>query len=415
MSQNGMYRFALQNPLENRTMPRLSRSVPKYRKHRASGQAMVTLNGIDHYLGSHGTKTSKREYDRLIAEWLAAGRVVGQPQQEITVVELSARYWKFAQGYYRKDGRCTGVAPAIKASLKYLKDWYGREPAVEFGPLRLKALRQRMVDDGHSRRYVNDHVGRIKRMYKWAASEQLVPESAYRALAIVEGLKLGRTNARETAPVLPVEAEVVKATLPHLPPVVADMVRLQQLTGMRPAEVCIVRPCDLDRSDDASGGDVWLYRPAIHKTQHHGRERVVFFGPLAQEILLRYLARDAQAYCFDPRDSEAKRLAELHANRKTPLSCGNRPGSNRRRRPQHQPGERYQTDSYRRAIHRACDRVGVKRWSPNRLRHAAATEIRKQFGLEAAQVMLGHAGADVTQVYAERDNAKGVEVARAIG
>ena len=42
-------------------------------------------------------------------------------------------------------------------------------------------------------------------------------------------------------------------------------------------------------------------------------------------------------------------------------------------------------------------------WAPNRLRHTRATEVRKQFGLEAAQVILGHAKADVTQVYAERD------------
>jgi integrase len=57
----------------------------------------------------------------------------------------------------------------------------------------------------------------------------------------------------------------------------------------------------------------------------------------------------------------------------------------------------------------------VDRWSPNQLRHTAATQIRREFGLEAAQVILGHSKADVTQVYAERDLAKGAEVARRIG
>ena len=42
-------------------------------------------------------------------------------------------------------------------------------------------------------------------------------------------------------------------------------------------------------------------------------------------------------------------------------------------------------------------------WNPHQLRHTAATEIRRAFGLEAAQVVLGHSGADVTQIYAERD------------
>jgi site-specific recombinase XerC len=54
-------------------------------------------------------------------------------------------------------------------------------------------------------------------------------------------------------------------------------------------------------------------------------------------------------------------------------------------------------------------------WAPKQLRHAAATEIRRQFGLEAAQVILGHSQANVTQVYAERDIARGIEVAREIG
>ena len=54
-------------------------------------------------------------------------------------------------------------------------------------------------------------------------------------------------------------------------------------------------------------------------------------------------------------------------------------------------------------------------WSPNQLRHAAGTEVRRLFGLEAAQVILGHAKADVTQVYAERDMAMAAEVMRKIG
>jgi hypothetical protein len=32
-------------------MPRLIHAPPKYRKHKASGQAVVTINGRDHYLG----------------------------------------------------------------------------------------------------------------------------------------------------------------------------------------------------------------------------------------------------------------------------------------------------------------------------------------------------------------------------
>lgn len=77
--------------------------------------------------------------------------------------------------------------------------------------------------------------------------------------------------------------------------------------------------------------------------------------------------------------------------------------------------ERYYPGVYRRAVHRACGKAKVSQWSPNQLRHAAATEVRRRFGLEGAQVILCDAKADITQIYAERDLAKGVEVARRIG
>lgn len=418
-------------------MPRLSHALPKYRKHRGSGQAVVTINGRDFYLGPHKTKASKIEYDRLIGEWLANGRnPLHATSQDILLVELCLRYWEFAKGHYQKNGRCTNVTPGIKCALRYLREWYGKTPAAEFGPLALKAVRDRMIEDALSRTYINDHLGRIKRMFKWGVGEQLIPAATYEALKAVDGIRKGRTAARETDPVQPVEDAIVDTTLEHLPQVVTDMVRMQRLTAMRPAEVCIIRPCDIDRT-----GETWVYRPESHKTEHHDRDRVVFIGPKAQALLLRYLARDSAMYCFRPIDSEAKRRAEVHTNRKTPLSCGNRPGSNRRRKTKRTVGECYTTASYRRAIHRACDKafphpkLGYKlrssftdaekselrewqsqhHWAPNQLRHTAATEIRKHHGLEAAQVILGHSQLGVTQVYAERDITKGMEVARLIG
>ena len=188
------------------------------------------------------------------------------------------------------------------------------------------------------------------------------------------------------------------------------MVRVQRLAGMRPGEVCIMRPCDIDRS-----GNVWQYRPASHKTQHRGKRRVVLIGPAVQAILLQYLARDPFMYCFRPIDSELKRRRALSAARRTPLSCGNKPDSNCKREPRRAPGECYNSRSYHQAIRHACLKAGIKPWGPNRLRHSFATEVRKLHGLESAQVLLGHSKADVTQIYAERDMEKGVEVARKFG
>jgi integrase len=400
--------------------------VPSYRRHRPSGQAVVTLNGRDFYLGKWNTKASRAEYDRLIGEWLAAGRNLRQTGADLTVNELARAYWHFAKGYYRKDSRPTGTLGGVRVAMRLLRNTYGTTSVKDFGPLALEALQLRLVREGFSRNTVNAIVATIRRAFRWGVAKEMVSPLVYQGLAALPGLRMGRSAAREPEPVRPVDDAVVETTRAHLPAVVADMVRFQRLTGCRPDEVCIVRPCDVDMSQD-----VWIYRPESHKVQHRGRERIIAIGPRAQDVLRPYLLRDKESYCFVPAESERKRRAERHAHRVTPLSCGNRPGTNRKRRPKRSAGNRYTTDSYRRAIHRGVERVNrqrtkeaakkgekpelLEKWSPNRLRHSAATEIRRHFGLEAAQVALGHAQADVTQVYAERDLRLAAEVARKIG
>ena len=232
--------------------------------------AVVTLRGRDVYLGPHNSKASKLEYDRVISEWLAAGRPTTPVQEscEVTVTELISAYWKFAQSHYVKDGQPTGAIPGIKVALRLLRQNYGPTLAVEFGPLALKAMQAKMIGLDQSRGYINDNIDRIRRMFKWAASEELIPASIPQALAMVAGLRKGRTAARDLPPVQPVPDSIVDATIPHLPTTVADMVRFQRLTGCRPKEVCILKPIDVDTT-----GEIWSYQPESHKTEHHGRDR----------------------------------------------------------------------------------------------------------------------------------------------
>lgn len=425
-------------------MPRSANHVPKYSRHKGSGQAVVTIRGKDHYLGPYGTKASHLEYDRLILEWLAAGRPTADPEAEaLKVKDAVLAFWKFAKKHYRKDGEPTGTAENYKPALRLLRHYYGNTLAAEFGPKSLKALRQKMMLQGNSRRYINDNIDRIRRMFRWAASEELIPASIPTALATVESLPKGRSEARETEPIAAVDDATVDVTVPYLPTVVADMVCFQRLTGARPGEVCILRPCDVDRS-----GEVWLYRPASHKTEHHDKQRVICIGPRAQEVLRPYLLRESSAYCFSPAESERKRNVARREARQTPITpsqAARRPKRDSKRTPKN----RYSNDSYRRAIDRACDLAfppppalarqegesakqwserltdkqreqlkswrAANRWAPNQLRHAAGTEIRKRFGLEGAQVALGHSKANVTEIYAERDLSKAIEIARQVG
>jgi hypothetical protein len=168
-------------------MPRLTNSVPKYRKHRASGQAIVTIAGRDHYLGLWRSKASKAEYERLVGEWLASGRPTHATPSttDLTVSELIAKFWGHAKTYYMKNGRPTGTAENFRPVLSMMRECYGHTFAVDFGPLALKAIRSSLIDRGNSRGYVNDNVDRIRQMFKWAASEELIPPSVFQALATV--------------------------------------------------------------------------------------------------------------------------------------------------------------------------------------------------------------------------------------
>ena len=371
--------------------------IPKYAHHKASGRARVIIDGRHIYLGKYGSPESKRKYQKLVGKWLAGSleKPANRPEVPVTIVELLVHYLNFADSYYRKDGKRTREYGCTKEALSFLRSRFELIPADDFGPRALMLVREEMVAYGWCRKHINKQISRVVRMFKWAVAQEFCRPETYSALCAVQGLRKGRTTAPETAPVTPVRDEVVNATLPELGPIVSDMVRVQRFLGCRPSEVCQLRPGAIERTDD-----VWKYRPDSHKMEHAGRDRIIYVGPKAQAILMRYLLRPEGAYCFSPKESPGAR-----SNAST----------------------QYTKDSYGRAIRRAVHRVNSRRqslstnpdllelWSPNRLRHSRATEIRRDFGLEASQVLLGHASADVTQIYAERDEELAAKVARQTG
>src|SRR5262245_38676355 len=118
--------------------------VPSYRRH-YSGQAIVTLQGRDYYLGKYGSLESKAKYDRLIAEYLARGRVApARSDEELeapTISELLVRYVKHVDSYYVQDGKPTSQVLIVKLALRVLRELYGNESGASFGPMALKTCR----------------------------------------------------------------------------------------------------------------------------------------------------------------------------------------------------------------------------------------------------------------------------------
>ena len=424
-------------------MPRLFHRPPKYRFHKSTKQAVVSFFGETLYIGPYGSQKSHQRYQELLEQWEKrrhdemAERSSASPSTEsksdldrivesvtpaslrekakagapISISELILVYRRHTHEYYRKRGKVTREAGMIDEALRFLRRHHKATMVQDFGPVMLDELREKMIDElDWSRGHINKQVNRLRGMFKWAAAKEIIGTSVSAALRELPGLKKGRTRARETAPVQPVDDHVIDETLQHLPDVIADMVRIQRLTSARPGEICSMSPGDVDRS-----GDVWIYKPVEHKTEHFDKDRVIAIGPRAQAVLSPYLDRGANEFCFSPKESEQQRREVARLNRKTPLSCGNREGTNRvacRRRPL---SERYKTSSYRRAIHRVCEKHEIEKWSPNRIRHTASTEIRKLFGIDAARAVDGHGSTSTTEIYAELDLKKAVEVMRKVG
>jgi len=154
------------------------RGTPSYRRHKRSGQAVVTLteklgNRREVYLGTYGTAASRRYYARVLTEWETAGRRLPSPDVQapsLTMSELILSYWRHAEEYYgfAADPE-RGDAACLRGALAVVRQLYGQTHALDFGALALKACRGKMVEQGWSRGYVNAQVDRLRRMFRWAA------------------------------------------------------------------------------------------------------------------------------------------------------------------------------------------------------------------------------------------------------
>ena len=173
------------------------------------------LSGRRIYLGKYGTKAARKNYDRVVAEWLAAGRTYSV-DRETTVNDVLLAYLRHAKSYYVKNGQQTNEVVQVKNCIKHVKALYGSAYAECFGPLALEAVRDRMIEHGWCRKHINKQVGRVVRIFKWAASKQLVAPDIYEALRTVEGLKKERTVATDYAPVGPVAVLCVTTFLTFL-------------------------------------------------------------------------------------------------------------------------------------------------------------------------------------------------------
>ena len=349
-----------------------SKKLPVYRLHKPSGQARVRFCGREIYLGRFDSPESRQRYAELLSKIVTGtlpllddetGRKAGRtakaiPSAEtaISVNELALGFLRHADQHYRKGGERTDEYDCFVSAIKPMKELYGTLAVSEFGPVAMKAVRQKCVEKGWCRGYVNKSVSRLRHIFRWGVESELVEPATLQKLEAVAPLLAGRTEAPDHPKREAVPLEHIAAVKRKVSKRCRDLIDLQLATGARPGELLMLTGNMLDRS-----GAIWTAELRDHKTKHFGKVRKLVFGPKAQLILRRHLKADADARLFPIR-----------------------------------------RESYGHAVVKACESLKIRRWTPHWLRHNVATRVRDEFGIEAAQALAGHSSPSMTAHYASK-------------
>ena len=383
---------------------------PKYcGPHNPSGKGYAWLNGKQIYFkGRHNSRESLAEYRKFLSE--------NFPDLVPYSANRRSVKWVIRKWREEHEGQLKYAnMHHYKQCFKVLKEAGVLQlEAARFSPKILKVVRNEMIVRGWAMATINERVGRIKTMFKWAASEELVPKDVAAGLYCVSGLRASQGIAPAPRSRRAVSWEEVEAIGEHLSPTVIGMCRLQWLTGMRSENLC-----DISLKNVSKVGDVWLYRPVTHKNLWRGKGLAVAIGPEGQKLIMKHLAgRDEDDYVFRPIDS-----VMWHALR-------SEKGGYQKTR-EYKPC--FTASTMRQAVIRAQARAaglklrgklptveeiaatGWKVWTPYQLRHAAITRLALQFPMEMVKAYMGHASVETTYLYSDHNLASAKEIALKCG
>jgi integrase len=274
----------------------------------------------------------------------------------------------------------------------------------------------------HSRRFcrriVNRYTDRIVAIFGWGVENELVQDTTWRALKAVKSLPEGYPGTFDNEERQPVPDDVIRRTLPFMPPVLRAMVQIQYLTGSRPSEIFNMRVGEIDRS---RGNGLWYYVPKHHKTKKFIGKKEIPLGKPEQELIAPYLeGKKPEAAVFSPRTAQEERNAERRAKRKTKISPSQAARNEKRAAKPSRYGEFYIPSSYRQAIRYAVQKANrrlpdgekIPHWYPYLLRHSASTAVELAHGDENAQALLGHTTVNMTKRYSKTQKARREALAR---
>lgn len=392
-----------------------AKKLPKMGRH-SSGQARVKLNGKTHYLGIYGTVEAQRSYTNLVEQWIKNGR---QPLVDAVTVEqcvalrvLLEQFEAYLDesGRYRKNGQPTSQRGIVRKAITEFCERFGDIPAPKFSELLLLQHRDYLERRPNlSRVGINKKVAHLRAAFRWAFVRGLLTRDQWLGVKAIEPLRRAEVGHRDRKRAKrAVSIEDVERVADSLPRVPAAMLRLQALTGMRPGEVCSMRWSDIDRSPVlVEGVECWTYHVAEAKTDHHGHSTSYALGPRARMLLAAFVPESPSAYVFSP----SATMRDLHAERRSARQTA--PTRQTRMRDEAEGrrwSDRYGVTTYRQAIHRACRRANVERFTPHEVRHGFVTRAAERYGAFAASIAANHARVSTTEGYLHRNRADAFRV-----
>ncbi|MEX1231927.1 MAG: site-specific integrase [Planctomycetaceae bacterium] len=359
-------------------MARQKTSVPRFCVDK-NGRAFTKVVGRFISLGRADLPDSKLRFAKILEDH-AKGLLVERAKKPadkrpgISVAELLLTYVSKELPRFSRSERDCQIT-----TIRVLRSLFGDTPVTEFGPLRLRIVRDAMVDGDPngkpkprkpwSRKTVNRQIKRIQSIFRWGVSFEIVPETIATALSTLRILSVGETPAVDYAPRRAVPQSDIEAVRAQLREYHRDIFDLLLLTGARPGEIVKLRTGDIKRT-----GDIWRADLEKHKTAKYGKQRTLFFNGAAQAILLKHMNFVPEALIFPTR-----------------------------------------RDNFGVVIKRACKRAGVTPFVAHQLRHTVATRLADEIGAEAAQRLLGHSSAIMTETYTLAAEKQAIAAARALG
>ncbi len=394
-------------------------TISEVRYHTTRGYFFAYSQGRQIYLGKDA-KLAELRRQELIAESIARQReALNRPPidsntQNILLLDeaIGAFLAHFTKGNYDRSDTAL-----CQRSMGLLSNFCGSKIIHNFKTqdyLDFRAHLMSITDHRgkkFSRNYLNKLTKMVKRLFKYCAQNDHCTVEQYNKLALIQNLEYGKggieLNARQGVP-----DSTVEACLPFMQPMIADMVRLQMLSGMRPCELSILTHAQISRPGHIviiprtnrpltpvthDQTTVWFYLPVVHKNTARSKPKVICFGPRCQTILAPYLANPTSEYIFDGRLLKSRRSTQ----RRLPYTS---------------------VELYRDEIHRAVQRHNkahpdspLEDWTPYQLRHAAAQAYSEAYGRDTAAAVLGHDGLDTISVYVTQELIKASKAAAELG